>query len=179
VAPGSVGPTPVHAPDALWIGAIEDEIARADQFDMPLSLLVVELEDSERILAAESTSEATATFGRFAQALRSVVRRKDILALETETRAWIIARDTGRVGALALASRAASAVREARPWRGAPMTVSAGVAVFREDGREASTLIEVAEEAKFAASAAGVPVITDAPPEENGDPSGQGPRLVS
>lgn len=168
-----------QAPDALWIGAVEDEIVQAEQAGVPLSLLLVELDDASRVQAAEAPTEASATFGRFAQALRGVVRRRDLLACETESRAWIIARDTGRVGAQALASRAASAVTEARPWRGAPLTVSAGLAVLGEDGRDSASLIEVAEEAKFAAAAAGVAVIHELPPKGEGETGGAGPRLVS
>ncbi len=172
---------PVQAPDALWIGAVEDEIAHAEQSGVPLSLLLVELNDANRVEASETPSDASATFGRFAQALRTVVRRRDLLACETETRAWIIARDTGRLGAQSLATRAAAAVSEARPWRGAPMTVSAGIAVLGEDGRDSGSLIAVAEEAKFAAAAAGVPVIHEPPSETDGESGsgGAGPRLVS
>jgi GGDEF domain-containing protein len=48
------------------------------------------------------------------------------------------------------------------------MTVSVGIAVYREDGQDAGALIEAAEEAKFAAAASGVRVFPD-------DPSGRGP----
>jgi GGDEF domain-containing protein len=168
--------TPERPPEALWIGALEDEVTRAQKADSLLSLLLVELEDAERVRGVEAEPEATATFGRFAQALRTVVRRQDILACETESRAWIIARDTGRAGATALATRTAKTVREGRSWRGGPMTVNAGIAVYREDGHDAATLIDAAEQAKFAAAAAGLSVIRDLPPDGNG---GEGPRLVS
>lgn len=171
----AASPAAQRPPEALWIGALEDEVTRALKADSLLSLLLVELEDADRVRAAGSEPEAGATFGRFAQALRSVVRRQDILASETESRAWIIARDTGRAGATALATRTARAVREARPWRGGPMTVNAGIAVYREDGHDAAALIDAAEQSKFAAAAAGLSVIRDLPPEGNG---GQGPRLV-
>jgi GGDEF domain-containing protein len=161
--------------DALWIGAVQDEIARADQADIPLSLLLIELEDAERVRAAVQPAEATATFGRFAHALRGVVRRKDILVCETDTRAWVIARETGRDGAQALAGRVASAVGESSPWRGGPLTVNIGIAVLREDGRDVASLIEAAEETRFAAAAAGVTAIHELPPEGGGT----GPRLVS
>jgi GGDEF domain-containing protein len=174
--PGSQRAPEERPPDALWIGALEDEVTRAQKADSLLSVLLVELEDAERVRAADPEPEATATFGRFAQALRTVVRRQDILACETESRAWIIARDTGRAGATALATRTAKAVREARPWRGGPMTVNAGIAVYREDGHDAATLIDAAEQAKFAAAAAGLSVIRELPPDGNG---GEGPRLVS
>ncbi|HEY2771142.1 MAG TPA: diguanylate cyclase [Solirubrobacteraceae bacterium] len=166
---------PERPPEALWIGALEDELARAQKADSLLSLLLVELEDAERVRTADTESEASSTFGRFAQALRTVVRRQDILACETESRAWIIARDTGRAGATALATRTSKAVREARPWRGGPMTVNAGIAVYREDGHDAATLIDAAEQAKFAAAAAGLTVIRDLPPDGGG---GAGPRLA-
>ncbi len=167
-----VEPSAAVSGDALWIGAVEDEIAKAREADTPLSLLLIELEDAERVEAAEGV-QAGGTFSRFAHALRAVVRRRDILASETDTRAWIIARETGRVGAQALASRAASVIREAHGWQGGPMTVNAGVAVLSEDGRDAASLIEAAEEARYAAAAAGVAVLHELPPE------GNGPQLVS
>jgi GGDEF domain-containing protein len=174
---GAAAPPAAERPaEALWIGALEDEVTRAQKADSLLSLLLVELEDADRVLAADTEPEASATFGRFAQALRTVVRRQDILACETESRAWIIARDTGRAGATALATRTARAVREARPWRGGPMTVNAGIAVYREDGHDAAGLIDAAEQSKFAAAAAGLAVIRELPPDGNG---GEGPRLVS
>ena len=61
------------------------------------------------------------------------------------------------------------------------MTVSAGIAVLGEDGQDSASLIAVAEEAKFAAAAAGVPVIHELPSEDDGESGsgGAGPRLVS
>ena len=104
------------------------------------------------------------------QAVRSVVRRGDILACESETRAWIIARDTGRAGGHALGERAESAVRAARPWRGAPMTVSVGLAVLGEDGRDSAALAGAAEEAKFAAAASGSRIDEFPPSDSDGEP---------
>jgi GGDEF domain-containing protein len=142
---------------ALWIGALEEEIQRAG--DAPLSLLSTELEDADRVPAVESSAEANATFSEFAQALRSVVRRQDILVSESDTRAWIIARDTGRAGAQALGERIDEAVRERRPWRGAALSASVGVAVLGEDGRSSDELMDAAEESRFAAAAAGIGVV--------------------
>lgn len=155
---------------ALWIGALEEEIQRTA--GGPLSLLLAELEDADRVSAVETASEASATFSEFAQAVRSVVRRQDILVCETDTRAWIIARDTGRPGAQALGARLTEAVRERRPWRGAAMTASVGVAVLGEDGRSSAELMDAAEEARFAAAAAGSGVIPAVPgdgPEDAAD----------
>jgi GGDEF domain-containing protein len=106
----------------------------------------------------EAEHEASATFGRFAQAVRSVMRRQDILACETGSRAWIIARDTGRAGARALGERAAAAVSQVEPWRGAPLAVGVGIAVLGEDGQESAELMSAAEEGRFAAAASGMSV---------------------
>jgi GGDEF domain-containing protein len=138
------------------VSALEDEIARLG--GSHLSLLLAELEDAERVSAVEAQAEARATFGSFAGAVRTATRRQDILACESDARAWIIARETDRVGAMALAERIAAAVRETASWRGAPMRASIGVAVFGEDGRTSAELIEAAEEARFAAAADGTEV---------------------
>jgi GGDEF domain-containing protein len=153
--------------EPLWVDALDDEIERAGRAGAPLSLLLVELEDADRMASVETQQEASGTFGRFAQAMRSAMRRKDILACESESRAWLIARDTTRAGAHALASRIAKDVGDAGPWRGAPMAVSVGVAVLGEDGRDRTELLEAAEEARFVASASGIPVVSGLTPEES------------
>jgi GGDEF domain-containing protein len=152
------------------VEALQEEITRTGA--TPLSLLLAELEDADRVLAVETEAGAAGTFGAFARALRGVVRRQDILVCETESRAWIIARDTGRGGAQALGSRVASAVRDGEPWRGAPLVASVGISVLGEDGRTPSELIEAAEEARFAAAASGVDVLHAV----REDPRGEDPR---
>lgn len=165
--------------DALWVGALRDEIVRAGRARVPLSLLLVELEEAERMLAVEPQATASATFGRFAQAVRGAVRRRDVLACETDSRAWIIARDTGRAGAQALGSRIAISVPGEESWRGAPLTVSVGLAVLGEDGHNAATLIDVAEQTRFAAEASGIGIVGSESDGEDSEPPTIGPSLVS
>jgi GGDEF domain-containing protein len=169
--PPQAAQAPTIGPDrqALWVGALEEELTRSERSGAHVSLLLAELEDAERMLAVEEPAQASAMFGRFAQAVRDAVRRQDILASESETRAWIIARDTGRAGAQALAARIAELVGAAPEWRGAPLGVSVGIAVLGEDGGDAESLIEAAEEARFAAAASGVGVIAEGP-EQPSDP---------
>jgi GGDEF domain-containing protein len=147
-----------HPPstDPLWLDALEEAVAHAD--GAPLSLLLVELDDAEQVAATESAVAATAAFEHFAQAVRHAVRRQDILVSETDGRAWIIARDTGRSEAHALAARVAEAVGNGAAWRGAPLIASVGVAVLGEDGHTSDELIDAAEEARFAAAASGTDV---------------------
>jgi hypothetical protein len=165
--------------DPLWVGALRDEIVRAGRARVPLSLLLVELEEAEKMLAIEPQAEVSATFGRFAQAVRGSVRRRDVLACETDSRAWIIARDTGRAGAQALGSRIAVTVPGQGSWRGAPLTVSVGLAVLGEDGHNASTLIEAAEQTRFAAEASGIGIVGGEPGAgDGGSQAPGGPDLA-
>jgi GGDEF domain-containing protein len=157
--PPSASPEPPprsRSAHALWVGALEDEIGRAGT--APLALLLAELEDAERVTATEDAAAAGAAFGHFTTAVRGVVRPQDILVSESDSRAWIIARDTARPDAHALGSRVAEAVEAGPAWRGAPLTATVGLAVLGEDGRTSGELIEAAEEARFAASASGTDI---------------------
>jgi len=154
--PGRGDPPTLDPSRALWVSALEDEILRSA--GAPLSLLVAELEDAERVSAIDSRADARAVFNRFVGAVRSAVRRQDILVSESEARAWIIARDTARGDAHALGERIAVAVRSSARWQGAPLVASVGLAVFGEDGDTSGELIEAAEEARFAAAASGADV---------------------
>ena len=173
-------PEPEPEPETLagdgqvWIGVLDRELTRAERSGSPLSLLLLELEEAERLLAVEPPTEAAATFGRFAQTVRGVMRRQDILACESDARAWIIARDTSRAGAQALAARTAGSLRMAQAWRGAPLTVSIGVAVLGEDGSDSDELIDSAEQSMLAAAAEGVGVHRGGPRAE--PPLGGGPE---
>ncbi len=147
----------------MWVAALEDEVGHAQRGGGPLALLLVELQDGDRLASAEPEREAGAAFGRFAQAVRSVLRRPDLLASEAEDRVWVIARDTGRAGATALAERVAAAVRASEPVQGAPLRASVGVAVLAEDAHDVEGLLEAAEEAALAAAAGGDEVGERAP----------------
>jgi GGDEF domain-containing protein len=167
-------PETLAGDEQVWIGVLDRELTRAQRSGSPLSLLLLELEEAERLLAVEPPTEAAATFGRFAQTVRGVMRRQDILACESDARAWIIARDTSRAGAQALAARTAGSVRMAQAWRGAPLTVSIGVAVLGEDGSDSEELIDRAEQSMLAAAAEGVGVHRNGPRAE--PPLGGGPE---
>ena len=62
-------------------------------------------------------------------------------------------------------------------WRGAPLTVSVGLAVLGEDGRNAAALIDAAEQTRFAAEASGIGIVSDGPGEDG--PSRRRPVRVS
>jgi GGDEF domain-containing protein len=143
----------------LWRAAIDEEVARARATRSELSLLLVELEDADRLRAIEPEAEASAIFGRFAQALRGELGRDELFARAGEEQAWVIARGSDRNAARTLAQRIAAAVGSAPPWLGAPLRASVGIAVLGEDGLDGESLVEQASQSQLAASAAGVPTV--------------------
>jgi GGDEF domain-containing protein len=156
----------------LWREALEREISHAKWANTPLTLVLAVLDDAERVPAVESRDGAGAIFTRYGDAVRSVLRRGDLLAREDDARAWVIARETGRPGGHALAERLASAVGDTVAWRGVPLTVSVGIAVLGEDGADSEALIEIAERGAFLAAATGISVSRAAPEEPGGSERG-------
>jgi GGDEF domain-containing protein len=89
------------------------------------------------------------------EAVSGELRPGDVLGREADGRQWIVAVGDGRD----LAERVAAAVAARPPVRDAPLRVSIGVATSPADGTDADALAARADEALFAARAAGVPVV--------------------
>jgi GGDEF domain-containing protein len=154
--------------EPLWLSALGDEVRGSGSGGRPLSLLLAELEDADRVLASTSPERAGMAFGDFVAALRRVLREQDILVCEEDARAWVIARETARAGAHSLGARIAEAVGETSTLNGVPLVASVGVAVLGEDGESPDELIEAAEEARFSASARGIEVSRRVPDRDRG-----------
>ncbi|MDW5597275.1 diguanylate cyclase [Conexibacter stalactiti] len=184
--PGRAGTDPRHGPVAgmddsdLWIATLERHIDRCQREGGGLALLRVELVDGDRVAASAPDGESHVPYGRLAQAIRRAIRRQDLVASDHQGRAWVIAPGVGRAGAIALAERIGAGVEQGESWRGAPLAATIGFAVYGEDGHDAATLIDRAEEAMLAATAAGARIGEAAPhPEDFGaGPDLPGPRLV-
>jgi GGDEF domain-containing protein len=168
-------PTPSGMDDEdLWIATLERHLDRCQREGGGLALLRVELVDADRLVATTTEEERGVPYGRLAQAIRRAIRRQDLVASDHQGRAWVIAPSVGRAGAIALAERIGAGVERGEHWRGAPLAATIGFAIYGEDGHDAATLIERADEAMLAASAAGVR-IGEALPSDDPPP---GPRLV-
>ncbi len=174
------GPAAAMDDSDLWIATLERHIDRCQREGGGLALLRVELVDGDRVAASAPDGEAHVPYGRLAQAIRRAIRRQDLVASDHHGRAWVIAPGVGRAGAIALAERIGAGVENGESWRGAPLAATIGFAVYGEDGRDAATLIDRAEEAMLAATAAGARIGEAAPHPEDlgGDPDRPGPRLV-
>ena len=157
-------PRPAAPGRELWVDALEDEIRAAA--DAPLSLLLAELEDADRVRAVETDRRCGDARG-----LRRV--RRAPCARSRATRTSSSVRPTPGRGSSPGTPGGPAPRRSARgsPPRCAPaspgaarrLSASVGVAVLGEDGRSAAELIEAAEEARFAAAAEGVDVLRAAP----------------
>jgi hypothetical protein len=174
------GPAGAMDDSDLWIATLERHIDRCQREGGGLALLRVELVDGERVAASAPEGESHVPYGRLAQAIRRAIRRQDLVASDHQGRAWVIAPGVGRAGAIALAERIGAGVEHGENWRGAPLAATIGFAVYGEDGRDAATLIDRAEEAMLAATAAGVRIGEAIPQPDDLDdsPGPSGPRLV-
>ncbi len=149
--PGGAAADP-HGPEPR----LEHEIALARGRGAPLALLLVELDELERLLAVEGPEWAG--FGVLRDAVCAALDTGDVVADADRRRSWVIAHGRDRADARALAERIVAAVRAGPDWRGAPPAVAVGIAVLGEDADGGRGLIHAAEEARYAAGAAGVAV---------------------
>ena len=152
--------------------ALAEAVARSRCDGTALSLLLVEFEDAARMLAIEPAADAAMMLERLAAAVRGAVRPGDPVIDEEGGRLWVLAQGADRDSARTLGAAIASAVSDGGSWRGAPLRARIGAATLDEDGPDAPSLIEAAEEASFAAGAAGIEVARAAEREEPAKPTG-------
>jgi GGDEF domain-containing protein len=150
VAITALGGTELRIHDARgdWRAAIDRLLAA----ERPFALLAIEADDAARLSAADP-ERAAASLARMAEAVRSELRPGDVLGREDDGRLSVVAADLDSPGARAMAERVADAVAAV-----APPTVSIGIATSPADGADAEALAAHADEALFAARAAGVPL---------------------
>jgi GGDEF domain-containing protein len=152
------GPTraPTESASGMpWIVALERRLERQAEDGEPLAGLLVELDGIDRLLAIQTGDEVSTAIEAVERAVSGQLRPADALVRESLGRYWIVAPHTDRGAARGLADRLDAAVRASAKHRGAPLTVSIGIAVSPADGTEAQALAELAEEDLLAARADG------------------------
>lgn len=138
--------------------AVERRLERHAHDGSPFALLAIEADGLERLLAAQHEDEVDLLLEALERALAAELRPADQLLRDQPGRYWVTAPDTGPAVGRLLAERLAEAATAAAAHRGAPLTVSIGVATCPEDGEDAETLSGNADRAMFQARAAGTPV---------------------
>lgn len=119
-----------------------------------LAVLLVELDGADRLMLAGE--DAVGAVQAAEHAVEGLLRQGDGARRDGPGRIWITLPGTGPAGARALALRISVAVERAASHRGAPLTVSSGIAVFPGDALDAEGLVDRAEEALLRARAGGV-----------------------
>lgn len=151
-------PTVRRAEAGSWETSVERLIDRHKQDGSPFALLSVEVDGLDRLQAAQQDGEVDALLEGLERALAAGLRPADQLFRADPGRYCVTAPDTGPAVARVLAELLAESAGVAGEHGGAPLTVSIGVATCPEDGVATEALAGRADEAMFAARAAGTPV---------------------
>jgi GGDEF domain-containing protein len=138
-----------------WRDAVAARLARHAADGEPFAVLAVEVDDAERLLAADTDGEALRAITWAEAGVRRAARGADEVVREHPGRLWLVVPVSGAAEARALGGRLADAAARV-VLRDAPLTVSIGFATVPEDGTDAESLIAHADEGVFAARAAGV-----------------------
>ena len=173
-APATGDPAPATAPDPLaalvapdarradagsWETAVERLLERHRHDASPFALLSVEVDGLERLQSAQKGDEVDTLLEGLERALASGLRPADQLFRAEPGRYCVTAPDTGPAVGRVLAELLAESASVAGTHSGVPLTVSIGVATCPEDGEATEPLAARADEAMFAARAAGTPVV--------------------
>ncbi|HTY95986.1 MAG TPA: hypothetical protein VMB91_03025 [Solirubrobacteraceae bacterium] len=173
----TVTPPPIEIRDeraehgaAGWIDAIARQLERHQADGLPFTVLLVEVRELERLRLEMSPAELASlgaaleqALGAFLQAGGAVARRgfergaapwTGSVTPQCPGRCWVLAPETDRVAAHALADRVARSVASRVIHRGRALEVLVGVGVCPRDGRQAAALAAHADVDLHAARAA-------------------------
>jgi GGDEF domain-containing protein len=139
-----------------WRAPIERRLERQLQDGRPFSVLTMEVDDLDRLLASATGREVVEAIEAAERAICNELRPADMLVRERLGRYWLTAPETDLATGRALGQRLADAVAAAAFHHGAPLALSIGLAVAPDDALDAELLAAHADEGLFAARAAGV-----------------------
>jgi GGDEF domain-containing protein len=158
-----------EAGPAAWIGSIGRQLERFNRDGASFAVLLVELRDMERLRRDGAPGQLYGVADQVERALASELRaggRADAargdggagqarapgsLTREGPGRYWLLAAQTDRDGARAMAERLIAAVRRLASHRGEHLEIAIGTAICPEDGREAAALAAHADLELYAA----------------------------
>ncbi|MFP5334102.1 MAG: diguanylate cyclase [Actinomycetes bacterium] len=136
------------------------EVERAVRFDRPLAVLMLDIDHFKGVNDSWGHAVGDRTLSELAARLRSLVREVDTVARYGGEEFVIVLPETSSEGAQEVAQRVVEAVRrepfgsvaDGEPLR---VTVSVGVAAYPEHAESAAELMRRADQALYAAKAAG------------------------
>ncbi|HEY4093868.1 MAG TPA: hypothetical protein VGM33_00060 [Baekduia sp.] len=140
-----------------WLGAIGRRLARREEDGLSFAVLVVEIDDLDRLLASQAGREVAVALEDAERALTAELAPADLIVRERLGRWWLTSPDRDATAARDLGTRVAGAIARAY-LAGAPLAASIGLAVCPDDGETLESLAGRADEGMFAARASGVPL---------------------
>lgn len=148
--------TGVHNRRSLF-ARLEMEADRCERFDHSMAVALVDVDRFKAYNEAHGHAAGDAILRRVAGVLAGAVRKVDLVARHGGEEFAVLLPRADRAAALAAAEklRAAVAAADIPGVAGAKVTISAGVAVWPDDARELSTLMDCADAALYAAKRAG------------------------
>ncbi len=137
---------------------IDEEVARARAYKLSLVFMMIDIDDFKQCNDTHGHLVGDFILCEVARRVRREIREVDMIGRYGGEEFMVLASQTGREGAEILAERMRRGVAE-QPVRAydetVQMSISVGVALFPQDADSAQALIEAADEALYAAKAAG------------------------
>lgn len=137
--------------------ALSAAVYAAHASGQPLAVLLAEIDGADRLALSLGIEPARGLLGEATAAIEAALPGTATARMDGPGRLWILAPGQGRLGGGALAGRAAEALAGI-PAHGVPLTATIGIAVHPVDGASPAALAARAEQALWAARAAGVRV---------------------
>jgi diguanylate cyclase (GGDEF)-like protein len=128
------------------------EIARSDRHDRPFAVVFFDMDGLKRINDELGHLIGSRAVCRFAETLQAVCRTTDTAARYGGDEFVAVLSDTDRAGAELVVCRLAD--RLAEDTADPPLSVSAGIAVYPQDGGTPTTLLSAADRALYSVKAA-------------------------
>lgn len=138
---------------------LQRELLRSERRNRPLAVVMLDVDHFKRFNDRHGHAAGDALLGKVGQTLRDLIRNEDVACRYGGEEFTLVLPETDR----AIALRRAEQIREAigsttvlhaREVLG-PNTASLGVAMFPEDAKDASTLLQLADAALYRAKHAG------------------------
>jgi diguanylate cyclase (GGDEF)-like protein len=142
-----------------FLEVLEGEIERAERYDRPLSLVLVDMDHFKQVNDTHGHAGGDQVLRAAAGVLRSVCRDVDLAARVGGEEFAILLPETAAVGAERVAERARAKIEgghhRAPSGAGFRITASAGVATFGLEVASAEALLQSADDALYRAKAGG------------------------
>jgi GGDEF domain-containing protein len=142
-----------------WLAAVGRRLERREHDGLPFAVLVVEIDDLDRLLASQTGREVAFALEAAERGLTAELAPADLVVRERLGRWWLTSPDRDLAAARDLGLRVAAAIARATAANPAvALAASIGLAVCPDDGESLDALAGRADEGMFAARAAGVPL---------------------